>query len=138
MLSRAVRAHGAANIVFASIYAYLGFVQLPSRSRAFTVALAAVVALLAIAGGALVAGLRAARPLAIAAMGLLLAFAATAIALLVAGAAYVRGVYGALGHGVAWVSLVVAALLVELCGILPVVQLRFLYRPDVKRHFAGG
>lgn len=133
-IARAVRAYAAADFLFAALYAWIGFVVLPSRSRLFNVALALVVALLALSGAALAARARLARPLAIAASALLLALAATVIALLVAGVAYVRGVYGPLGQGVAWVSLVVAALVVELCGILPVLQLRFLRRPEVKQH----
>ena len=35
------------------------------------------------------------------------------------------------------VFVVAAALVVELCGLLPLVQLRFLLRPEVKRHFRG-
>lgn len=134
-MQRRLRIHGALDLAFAALYAWLGFVVAPGRALAWNIALAAVIALLAASGVALVAGLRAARPLAIATHGLLLAFGAVTVALLVAGAAYLRGVYGALGQGAAWVSVVAAALVVELCGLLPIFQLRLLLGDEAKRHF---
>ena len=131
-----LRLHGALDLAFAALYAYLGFVVARGRSLAFDVALGTVCALLAAAGVALIGNWRRARALAIAAQSLLLAFCAATVALLVAGAAYLRGVYGALGEGAAWVSLVAAALVIELCGLLPVFQLRLLLGDEAKRHFA--
>ncbi len=135
-MRRRLRIHGALDLAFAALYAYLGFAVAPGRALAWNLALSTVILLLAASGVALVAGVKAARPLAVATHALLLAFCATTVALLVAGAAYLRGVYGALGQGAAWVSLVAAALVVELCGLLPIFQLRLLLGAEAKRHFA--
>lgn len=123
-----VRGYGALNLGFAALYAWLGFAVAPSRAPAFQLGLGAVAALLALAGlGLLVLGARA-RGLAIVACGVLLAFTVVLIGLLVASASFLLGVYGALGRGVGVLSLVAAALVVELCGLLPIFQLRFLLR----------
>ena len=58
----------------------------------------------------------------------LLGFAAFVILGLVASSAYLRGVYGPLGRGLAVVTLVLAALMVELIALVPLFQLRFLLR----------
>jgi hypothetical protein len=123
---RAVRFYGALDLAFAALYAWFGFAFTPSRATSFNVALALVCTLLAASGVALLAGVRWARPLAIAACSLLLTFAAVVILLLVASSAYLRGIYGALGQGMAVMSLLVAALVLEAFALLPLFQLRFL------------
>lgn len=129
---RDVRAHGAADLAFAALYALVGFRLAPSRQPGFTVALGAVVALLATAGVALILRTRWARLVAFVAQTVLLLFAATCVLLLLASAAYLRGIYGALGTGMAALTLVAAALVVELCGLLPLFQLRMLLTPAVQ------
>jgi hypothetical protein len=123
---RGLGLHGAANLAFAALYAWLGWSVVPGRGAGWNAALGGVVALVAAAGlGLLVVGRRA-RVLAIAAQVVLLVFGAVVVAGLVASAAYLRGVYGPIGRGLAGASVVAAALVVQLVGILPVVQLRFL------------
>jgi len=120
------RGYGLIDLCAAAVYAYVGFVVAPSRQPLFTLVLALVVALLAAAGLALVArgdrG-RVPRALGIAASAVLLSFAIGCIALLCASATFLFGVYGALGRGIGLLALVVAALVVELCGLLPLFQL---------------
>jgi hypothetical protein len=123
---RAVKLYGALDLAFAALYAWFGFVFTPGRSTAFNLALALVCALLAAAGAGLLVGARWGRTLALAACALLLAFAAVVIIGLVASSAYLRGVYGPLGQGMAVMSLLVAALVVEAFALLPLFQLRFL------------
>lgn len=121
-----MRLYGALDLAFAALYAWFGFSFTPGRSTAFNVALALVCALLAAAGAGLLAGARWARPVALAACGVLLTFAAVVVVLLVASSAYLRGIYGPLGQGMAVMSLLVAALVVEAFALLPLFQLRFL------------
>ena len=121
-----MKLYGALDLAFAAFYAWVGFFLFPGRSPTVNVALGLVCALLAVAGAGLVAGARWARPVAIAASATLLAFAACVIVALVASSAYLRGIYGALGQGMAAVCLAVAALVVELFALLPLFQLRFL------------
>ena len=134
---RGLRLHGALDVGFAALYAWLGFGMAPGRDRAWNVALATVVALVAAAGVALLVRPRRGRVVALAAQAVLLVFAATVVALIVASAAYLRGVFGPIGQGLAAVSLLVAAVVVELCALLPLAQLRFLLRADVRSYCAG-
>jgi hypothetical protein len=127
------RGYGALDVGFAALYAYLGFVIAPSRSHAFQIGLGAVAGLLALAGLALLAlgdESRLARRLGIAACGSLLGFTATVLVLLVASSAFLFGVYGAIGRGIGLLALVAAALVIELCGLLPFFQLRFHLRDN--------
>jgi hypothetical protein len=121
-----VKFYGALDLAFAALYAWFGFVFTPGRSLAFNIALALVCLLLAAGGGGLLAGARWGRALAIAACAALLAFSAVVIVLLVASSAYLRGIYGPLGQGLAMVTLLVAALVLEAFALLPLFQLRFL------------
>jgi hypothetical protein len=123
-----VRLYGALDLAFAGLYAWLGFRVVPSRSTAFTVALAGVIALLAAAGAGLLARARWGRALGIAASAVLLGFAALVVVGMVASSAYLRGVYGPLGQGMAIVGLLIAALVVEGLALLPIFQLRFLLK----------
>jgi hypothetical protein len=120
------RGYGVLDLCAAAAYAYVGFVVAPSRQGGFMLVLGLVVSLLAAAGVALVArgdrG-RVPRALGITASAVLLTFAIACIALLCASATFLFGVYGALGRGIGLLSLVVAALVVELCGLLPLFQL---------------
>ena len=121
-----MRWYGVLDLGFAAFYAWLGFGIIPSRSTAFNLALGLVVALLVVGGAGLVLRAKWGRVWAIAASAVPLLFAAVVIALLVVSGAYLRGIYGALGQGMALLSLVVAALVLEAFALLPLFQLRFL------------
>jgi len=136
-IGRRLRRHGALDVAFAALYAALGLWLFPSRSPGFSEALVALVLLLFSAGVALLVGLRVGRALALLAQGALALFTLVVTALLVASAAYLRGIYGPLGQAAAAISLIVAALLVEACGLLPLFQIPLLLDPAVRRHLAG-
>ena len=122
------RGYGGLDLAFAALYAYLGFVVAPSRSRLVDLVLGAVILLLLLAGVSLLVqgdGGRAARRLGIGASVALLVFAVSGVLLLGASCAFLLGVYGAIGRGLALLALAAAALLVELCGLLPLFQLRY-------------
>jgi hypothetical protein len=57
------------------------------------------------------------------------------LALLLASAAFLSGVYGAIGKGAASGVLAAAALIVEVCGILPAFQLKYLMTRGGRRAF---
>jgi hypothetical protein len=122
-----VKLYGALDVAFAALYAWFGFSFTPGRSTTFNVALALVCTLLAAGGVGLLAGARWGRSLAMVACAALLAFAVVVVLLLVASSAYLRGIYGPLGQGMAVMTLLVAALVVEGFALLPLFQLRFLY-----------
>ncbi len=121
-----MRLYGALDVAFAALYAWIGFVLAPAHWLPFSVGLAFTCVLLAVGGLGLVFHQRWARPAAIAASIVLLVFAALVILGLVASSAYLRGIYGALGQGMAVMALIVAALVIELFALLPLFQLRFL------------
>ncbi len=121
-----MRLYGALDLAFAAFYAWVGFRLVPGRSLPFNAGLTLVCVLLVVAGAGLLLQARWGRAAAIAASVLLLVFAAAVITGLVASMAYLRGIYGALGQGMAVLSLVVAALVLELFALLPLFQLRFL------------
>lgn len=121
-----IKLYGALDLGFAALYAWFGFVLTPGRSTAFNLALALVCVLLAGAGAGLLAGARWSRTLATVACWTLLVFSAVVVALLVASSAYLRGVYGPLGQGIAVLTLLVAALVIEAFALLPLFQLRAL------------
>ncbi len=125
-----MKLYGALDVLFAVVYAWFGFVFTPGRSTAFNLALALVCVLLAAGGIGLVADARWGRRLSTVACWALLVFAAVVVLLLVASSAYLRGVYGPLGKGMAVMSLLVAALVVEGFALLPLFQLRALNRRD--------
>jgi hypothetical protein len=120
------RMYGALDLVFAALYAWFGFVFTPGRSAVFNAALALVVAVLALAGLGLLTGVRWARAVAVLASILLLTFAAVVVSLLVASSAYLSGIYGAIGRGMAVITMIIAAVVVEAFALLPLFQLRFL------------
>jgi hypothetical protein len=123
-----MKLYGALNLLFAGLYAYFGYAVGHGRSLAFNLALGGVCALLVVAGVGLLAQAKWGRAVAIVASAVLLAFATVTVILLVASAAYLKGVYGALGQGIAVVSLLIAALVVEGLALLPIFELRFLLR----------
>jgi hypothetical protein len=126
------RAYGALDLIFAALYAYAGGVLAPSRDPRFTAALGIVVVLLGVAGLSLVVrgNRRDSRLLGIVASSVLLVFALAVMALLVGSASFLFGIYGALGRGIGVLSIVTAALVFEVCALLPVFQLAFhLRRP---------
>jgi len=125
-----VKLYGALDVAFAALYAWFGFVFTPGRSTAFNLALALVCLLLASGGVGLVADARWGRRLATVACWALLAFSAVVVLLLVASSAYLRGIYGPLGKGMAVMTLLVAALVIEGFALLPLFQLRALRRRD--------
>lgn len=123
-----MRFYGVLDLLFAGFYVGFGFFVVQGRSLGFNLALGAVSALLALAGASLCAGARWGRLLGIVACAVLLVFTGVVVILLVASSAYLRGVYGAIGQGIALLSLAAAALALELFGLLPLFQLHFLLR----------
>jgi hypothetical protein len=116
------------DLLFAGLWAWLGFVVAPSRASAFSVTLGVLCGLHVLAGVGLLFESKWGRRLGVVAAGAGILFAAVVLVLLVASAAYLDGVYGALGKGMAVLGLVAAALVIEVFALLPLFQLRFLLR----------
>ncbi len=133
---RGLRVHGALDLGLAALYAAVGL-WAAGRAAWWNAALGVVVLALAAAGIALFVEPRLGRRIALAAHALLLALCATTIALLVASAAYLHGIYGPIGRGLSVVTVALAALVLEACGLPALVQLRFLLRDDVREALSG-
>lgn len=125
-----MKLYGALDVAFAALYAWFGFVFTPGRSTAFNLALALVCVVLFAAGIGLLVDARWGRLVARVACWALLAFSAVVVLLLVVSSAYLRGVYGPLGQGMAVMTLLVAALVIEGFALLPLFELRALARRD--------
>jgi hypothetical protein len=123
-----MRLYGILDIAFAALYAFIAFIAAPSREWAFPTGVTIVCVLMTAAGIGLLLGKNWGRVLALIASWTLLAGCALVIAALVFSSAYLRGVYGGFGRGAALVCLLFAALVFELAGLFPILQIRFLRR----------
>lgn len=126
------RVFGMLDLLFAALYAGIGFWLAPSHRYLFPCVVALICVLLAGAGVGLLLGTRWGRRLAAVASWVLLAGCALVIGGLVMSSAYLSGVYGGFGKGVALVCLLFAAMVIQLAGLLPLFQLRFLRRTAVE------
>lgn len=134
---RGLLLYGVLDIVFAIAYLYIGTVVVPSRSLAVNLLVYALVGILLASGVALILRKKWSRYVGIAAAGFGLAVTVFIITALVLSSAYLKGVYGGFGKGAATICLLAAALSVEVFGLLPAFQLRFLLRPEVRRRLDG-
>jgi hypothetical protein len=118
--------YGGLDLGFAAVYAVVIWWGIPSRAPAPTLHLACFPA----AAAAMATGMFAGGPrgwwLAAIAASLSLAATIALIGRLLISAAFLAGVYGAFGEAAAAGALVIVALVIELVGLLPVVQLRYL------------
>ena len=125
--------YGVLDLVFAGLYGYVGFVLAPSRASWFQITLGVVLALLVLSGVNLILQTRFARSIGILAATVLLLFSAAVVLGLCASAAYLRGIYGAIGQGLAVITLVAIALVIEFFALLPLFQLHALLRSTGSR-----
>ena len=128
-------AFAATDLILAAVYAIVLLVVAPSRHVGGQLITAGLVA----APVAMAAGTLWRRPagwrVAALACAALLALAAAVVVLLAISAGFLAGVYGDFGRGAAALSAVVMALVVELVGIVPALQLRYLLSSSGRRRF---
>lgn len=127
--------YGGLDLVFATVYGVLFASVVPNRFAGYSLLLWAVVAVIGVAGVATLTRRRWGWYVACAACALQLALTAALLALLVASASFLAGVYGALGQGAAVLACVFAALVVQLVGLLPGFQLKYLRTHAGRRCF---
>jgi len=127
--------YGALDLVFAVTYALLFALVVPNRFAGYSLLLWALVLAIAAAGvGTLT---RKPKGWLLACIGCTVQLGLTIIllGLLVISAAFLAGVYGALGQGAAVLSMVFAALVVQLIGLLPAFQLKYLMTRAGRKSF---
>jgi hypothetical protein len=131
-------AYAAIDLVLAASYAVLITAISPTRHAGGRALLWGIVIAIAVMGAATLWRSKWGWRIAAGACGLLLALQVALLALLVSSAAFLAGVYGAFGRGAAVLTLVVAALTVQLVGLLPAFQLKFLMTRAGRRAFGLG
>ncbi len=130
--------YGLLDLVFAGLYllVFLGIV--PSRSGLYTAIAVLVSGLLAIGGVGMILWTPWGRKLAKIACWVLIAACLLLLFGLVTSAAYLHGIYDGVGQAGVALSAIVAALAIELVGLLPTLQLLYLRRIARGAVFAGG
>lgn len=120
--------YGILDLLLAALYLFVFLRLVPSRSGGFT-ALAVLFSLVwGLGGVGMFVWGRWGRRAAVAAAVSMLVVCVLLLIGLAASAAYLHGIYDGIGQAGVVISAVVAALVVELVGILPVLQLAFLWR----------
>jgi len=130
---RGLITYGVLDIVFGWAYLYLGLSVAPSRSPMVQGLVWILFSVLVLSGVALILRRRWSGWVGLAGAGVVLGFTLFLISALALSAAYLRGVYGGFGKGAATICILAAFLAVEVFGLLPVFQIRFLLRPEVRR-----
>jgi len=121
------------DVVFASIYLVIARKLVPSANGHFELASWLAVAGVTAAGAGTVMRRPSGWWMAVAGCVTVLGFCVVLISLLLMSAAFLRGVYGALGKGASMACLMSAAIAVEVYGILPAFQLKYLLSADGRR-----
>jgi hypothetical protein len=119
---------------FAALYAVL-LGQVPTRHGLHGALLWSTVAAVVLAGAGMVVKNRWGWRLAVAGCGALLLVTVVLLVLVLLSASFLSGVYGSMGQGAAMMALLAGALIVEVCGILPAFQLKFLMTRAGRRWF---
>lgn len=122
------------DFAFAALYAVL-LGQVPTRHAASNALLWSTVVAVVLAGAGMVVRNRWGWRVAVAGCGVLLLVTVLLLVLVLLSASFLAGVYGSMGRGAALMALLAGALIVELCGILPALQLKFLMTRAGRRCF---
>jgi len=129
------RIYAVLDLLFAAVYAALLVFVIPNRLPLAAAHLWSLPILtLALGAGTLVGG-RTGWRLAAAAAALLLVDAIWLLIRILVSAAFLAGVYGAFGDGAAMGGVFAAALVVELVGLLPAFQLKYVLTRAGRRAF---
>lgn len=119
---------------FAGLYAFL-LAQVPTRHGLHGALLWCTVAAVVVAGAGMVVRNRWGWRVAVAGCGALLLVTVLLLVLVLLSAAFLSGVYGSMGQGAATMAVLAGLVIIELCGILPAFQLKFLMTRAGRRWF---
>jgi hypothetical protein len=122
------------DFAFAACYAFL-VGQVPTRHALHGALLWSTVVSVVLAGAGMVVRNRWGWRVAVAGCGALLLVGVALLVLVLVSAAFLSGVYGSMGRGAALMAILAGALIVELCGVLPALQLKFLMTRAGRRWF---
>jgi hypothetical protein len=124
------------DFAFAALYAFL-LAQVPTRHGLHGALLWSTVAAVVVAGAGMMVRNRWGWRAAVAGCGALLLVACVLLVLVLLSASFLSGVYGSMGQGAAMMALMAGAIIIELCGVLPALQLKFLMTRAGRRWFRG-
>jgi len=125
------------DFAFAALYAFL-LAQMPTRHGLHGALLWCTVGAVVLAGVGMVLRNRWGWRAAVAGCGALLLVTLGLLVLLLVSASFLSGVYGSMGQGAAMIAFLAGALIIELCGLLPAFQLKFLMTRAGRRWFGQG
>jgi fucose 4-O-acetylase-like acetyltransferase len=127
--------YGILNLAFASMYAYAFTTLIPSRHTGTRIIIWSLIAVVAAKGVSMIVARR--WSWLVAALGCMVALliAFLMFALCVSSTAFLSGVYGAYGRGASAMTLVGAALIIELVALVPALQLKYLMTRAGRRRF---
>jgi hypothetical protein len=136
---REVRPYIYAGLDFAMAVVYaLLLLQLPTENAVHATLLWSMVGAVALAGAGMLVRSKLGWWASAAGCAILIGIAILLLVLIVLSASFLAGVYGSMGRGAAMMSLAAGALIIELVGLLPAFQLKFLRTRAGRRHFAPG
>ncbi len=117
--------------------AFYGFLlgQVPTRHATGGALLWSTVAAMVLAGAGMLVRNRWGWRIAVAGCGALLVVTVALLVLVLFSASFLAGVYGSMGRGAAVMAVLAGAVIVELCGLLPAFQLKFLMTRAGRRSF---
>ena len=122
---------------FAALYAFL-LSQVPTRHGLHGALLWSTVGAVVLAGAGMLVRNRWGWRVAVAGCGALLLVTIALLVLVLLSASFLSGVYGSMGQGAAMMAILAGALIIELCGLLPAFQLKFLMTRAGRRWFGRG
>ncbi len=129
--------YGGLDVFAALIYVLCIVFLIPNRLPSGAIHLWALpVAMLVLGAGTLLGGPRGWK-IAIAGGSVMLFVVALLLVRLIVSAAFLAGVYGSFGKAASMFTLVGAALIIEVCGLLPLVQVKFLMSRAGRRAFGA-
>jgi hypothetical protein len=118
--------YGGLDIAFAAVYAYVLATVIPNRLALASFHMWTIPVLTALMGTGMLIGGRLGWWSAIVCGSLMLLSVFLLIVRIVISAAFLSGVYGAFGKGAVVFAFVLVALVVEVVGLLPIVQVKYL------------
>jgi len=135
MSHKTVRIFGGLDFLFGWLYLLIFIYAVPSFDP--TVRILTYVGSIAIivAGAVMLAGGRVGYWVGVGVAGFLLLLCFALVAMLVAAAAYLYGLYGAFGKGATYVTLFGISLVVAYIGLLPIFQMAYLLRREVRTSY---
>jgi len=122
------------DFAFGAFYAFL-LLQAPTRNATGGALLWGTVVAVVLAGAGMVVRNRWGWRVAVAGCGALLLVTVALLVVVLLSASFLAGVYGSMGRGAANIAVLAGAVIVELCGILPAFQLKFLMTRAGRRWF---